>query len=374
MKRHIRRGLLVCACLLPVLSGCTGTHSFSMAARAGDTVTVTVGWSPDATRETLGIQITDAGGGVTVYPPGDSRIRAVMNLYPDPVSYLVVADATGRDIRPNDHNFGAFARGPTDGDNDLSVTTVFLDLPDSMALGEASLRAKINGKFVGPSSKVNITGTGGVSNPLTIFEFSGSNIERVQSLERAPHYTVALDGSTVPNTVELELTHDPTDSAGGTGRVHVANPRGDIKSLAWADDGLRLKILLTPAKTQNPPGVLKDFKLHVAGGVTGLKVARVATYNADGVPVAGVTAGIAPLITSLAPGSSTFIILGRNLCKSCVTAGNDPKVRLFSGGKWQQAAVQYATENSIFAQAPSPPATGDTVRVDTPFGTAQREF
>ena len=53
------------------------------------------------TRENISVTITDADSNVFVYPAGDSRIRAVTNLYPDPLSSLVVDAVTAFDYHGN---------------------------------------------------------------------------------------------------------------------------------------------------------------------------------------------------------------------------------------------------------------------------------
>jgi len=78
---------------------------------------------------------------------------------------------------------------------------------------------------------------------------------------------------------------------GGWGLAHVVNPRGDLKSVNWSDDGASLRVLLSPAKGQ-PLTNIKDYKFYVTGGITGLTLNSVQAYDLDGNVVTGVSATI----------------------------------------------------------------------------------
>jgi len=104
---------------------------------------------------------------------------------------------------------------------------------------------------------------------------------------------MTFSGSTVPHSIQVDLTHDPDTASGGVGKVQVINTRGDIKSIAWTDDGANLWVLLTPTKGQASLR-MKDFKFYVAGDVTGFQVlpSDVSTFDINGNAVSGVTASV----------------------------------------------------------------------------------
>ncbi|MHB8728986.1 MAG: hypothetical protein ACYC9K_08085 [Sulfuricaulis sp.] len=60
--------------------GCAGTAPLNTAYRAGDTVALGAGWKQHFDRNSLTVTFTGSDGSTTVYSPGDSRLRAVINL------------------------------------------------------------------------------------------------------------------------------------------------------------------------------------------------------------------------------------------------------------------------------------------------------
>ena len=91
------------------LMGCAGTQTFNHLARSNDTVTVAAGWMQTFTRDNLKVTITDNNGTgtETIYGPanagvenGYDKIRAVINMYPDPLSNIFVSRETGVNTSP----------------------------------------------------------------------------------------------------------------------------------------------------------------------------------------------------------------------------------------------------------------------------------
>jgi hypothetical protein len=121
--------------------------------------------------------------------------------------------------------------------------------------------------------------------------FGSLSKQQLASMERVPHYTVGFLGSTIPYAIQIDLAHDPDVDHGGAGRAHVTNPRGDLKGVAWKDDGSNLRVILAPAK-RSVLGNMKEFKFYVAGGVTGLQVVNVKAVDIDGNSVPGISASI----------------------------------------------------------------------------------
>lgn len=273
--------------LLALLSGCAGVQTFPQMARAGDTVALAAGWQRDFAREQLTVTITDAEGVETVYPPGAPALRAVVNLYPDPLSSLLMSDQTGQDLTPFARTYADMVNiNFTGGDQDWWQTTVFIDLPPGLATGPATVTID-NGLGSNAVSTLEIIAGDGMP---AIFdaELNGPlQPYQLAALERVVHYTVHFSGTTLPHAIQLDLAHDPDVTLGGNGRVHVVNPRGDLKSLAWSGDGDSLRVLLMPVR-EDMLRSFADFKFYVAGGVSGLAPLALQAFDAEGKPVPGV--------------------------------------------------------------------------------------
>jgi hypothetical protein len=129
------------------LAACVGVQTFTPVARQGDTVALAVGWQKNLARQNVTVTITDAAGAVVTYPPNDTRVRGVMNMYPDPASRAVVGTMTNQDLGYGATTTGSLinenitANGLTgESDNDWWQTVMLLDLPTTMATGTASIK------------------------------------------------------------------------------------------------------------------------------------------------------------------------------------------------------------------------------------------
>jgi hypothetical protein len=275
-----------------VLSGCVGTKTFHEVARAGDTVAVAAGWKHHFTRDNITVTITPSSGAPVVLPPNDQAVRAVINLYPDPVSSLLVSAETGQNLTPSAQTYASLVSSNfTKGDKDWWQTTAFIDLPATLPAGIATISIS-NPQGESVSSEVEIVS--GPGRPNLFQSTTGSLTDsQLASMERVGHYAVGFTGSVIPFAIQLDLIHDPDLDQGGTGRAYVVNPRGDIKNVAWKNTGVNLRVILTPAKG-TALGNMKDFKFYVSGGITGLQVLNVKAFDINGVPVTGVTASLTP--------------------------------------------------------------------------------
>lgn len=311
------------------LTGCTGSRTFHDYARAGDTVAVAAGWAHDLQRENIEVTITDNNNTVTTYTPGtaahDSAVRASINFYPDPVSSLILSDRLDQDITPSSRLYAQLInQESTFNDRDWWETVIFIDLPEPMALGQATITiTDVNGPGTETATSVldivpdetgdttNI-GTGGNRNifaanlgstPFTVED------AHFQGMERADHYVVHISKapeSVLPHAIQVELTHAPDEVNGGSGTPYVINPIGHIKNLSWAQtgtSGTALRVIITPAR-DGEIRTMADFKFYVAGGVTGLDVVDqdtldgqadldVLAFDIDGNPITGITATVA---------------------------------------------------------------------------------
>lgn len=282
MKLRLLAMMFAFILIVPGLSGCTGTKAFSSAARAGDTVALAVGWNMNVSRANLSAIITPASGGPVTYSAGDSNIRAVFNMYPDPVSRLVVGTETNQGLGYNANVHGANLSGLVMGDDkDLSQTMVFLNLPASLAVGNATIALYAGAVPLATHGVEILSGTG----TANLFQGPSGNLtaEQLATLERASASVVTFSAITVPHSIYVEVPHSL-----GVGVPWVVNPRGDLKNISWSDTGSLLKILITPVGG-NSLSQIGHFKFFISGGLTGLGTPIVKAYDVNGSPVAGVT-------------------------------------------------------------------------------------
>jgi hypothetical protein len=272
------------------LGGCIGTRTFHDAARAGDTVALAAGWKHYYTRDNITVTITPSSGSSIVLPPNSPAVRAIVNLYPDPISSVMASPGSGQDLTPSAQSYASQVNTFfTFGDKDWWQTTVFLDLPSTLPVGTANININ-NPQGENLNAQVEIIpGTG---QPNGFQATTGAiTPSQLASLERVGHYTISFSGSTIPFAIQIDLSHNPDVDHGGTGRAYVVNPRGDLKNVAWKDDGTNLRLILTPAKGL-VLGNMKDFKCYVAGGITGLQVVNVKAFDINGNPISEVTASV----------------------------------------------------------------------------------
>lgn len=287
------------------LIGCTGTDSFGLTARAGDTVVLALGYQKNLKRQDVQVTITDSSAIQHIYAAGDSAIRAVFNSYPDPVSRLIVGAETGQ--RGLEGGYNGIATDLIDdsvtaGGKDYSQTFMILDLPATLSVGVATIEVADSGgnPLPNPSTlaeniaaiNLEVVGGAGQSNAFGTQEGVSLVPGYFSSLERADHSMISFQSAgSVPYAIQLEMVHNPDMDNGGVGRAYVVPPRGDLLNLSWVDDGASTKVILMPTRG----GVFSDinrFEFYVAGGVTGLAVQSVAGFDLNGEQVVGVTATI----------------------------------------------------------------------------------
>ena len=283
---------IIISLLVLVMAGCAGTESFNHAARAGDSISLAVGWRQNLNKSNITVEITPVSTGIpVVYGPDDPAIRAVFNLYPDPLSSIIVSPQVGEDLTPSAQQYAGLMEANFVGpDKDWSQTVVFVDLPVDLPVGRASIQVSGGGYVDPPAARVVIVdGVGSPTNFST--EAGGLNAYQLDSLGRVDNYVVSFSGSVIPHVIQVDFSHDPDRDNGGVGKAHVVNPRGDIKNIVWHGDGVSLHAILGPSHNQ-PMSDLAEFKFYVAGGLTGLSVTDVKAYDIDGNEVAGVSAGV----------------------------------------------------------------------------------
>ena len=281
--------LIIIFCLF-LLGGCAGAKTFHQLARAGDTVAVAAGRMKDFTRDKITVTITPSSGSPIIYPPNDPAVRAVVNLYPDPVSSLLVSMETQQDLTPYARQYAGVVINTTPyAEKDWWTTSVFLDLPANLPVGTTSIEiSNPTGEYIDSEVEI-VSGTG---TPNTFSSTWGDlSPNQLASMERVSHFTVGFDGSTVPFAIQADLSHSPDVDHGGTGRAYVINPRGDLKNVTWSDTGTSLRVIIAPDRAQALSNI-HDYKFYVAGGITNLAVQSIKAVDINGNAVSGVTATI----------------------------------------------------------------------------------
>ena len=301
--------LLIVAVII-VLGGCAGGKTFNNYARQGDTVAVATGWNHEFQRDNVEVTITDNDSPptVTTYTAPNDAIRGSVNFYPDPVSGMVMSERLNADISTSGKTYSDLVnQQSTGGDRDWWQTVLFIDLPGAMATGPATItiRDLTNGALGAAietaESTVEIVAGTGAPNVFNAtlgfaeFDMQGSHFE---ALERVDHFVVEFSGATIPEAIQVDLTHDPDESTGGTGTPYVINPTGTVKGLSWASTGVSgtdLRVIMTPTNDGEISDI-KDFKFYVAGGVVNVAVnGAVQAFDANGSPVAGIIANVTPV-------------------------------------------------------------------------------
>lgn len=281
-------GILV---LIQFVVGCSGVHTYPAFARAGDTVSIAAGWKQDFSKNNILVTITPSSGSQIFYFPGNPSIRAVVNLYPDPLSSLIVSTETGQELTPYATTYASLINaGFTKGDNDWWQTTVFIDLPDTLPVGNTTIEVSSSSGELATSTFEIIAGAG---QPEAFLADPGGpiSIDQLASMERVQNYQVLFDSAVIPYAIQAEFSHLPDLNNGGTGKAYVVNPRGDLKNISWSDDGTNLKVMIVPAQAKYL-GAMSDFKFYVAGGISGLTVTNIQAVDDTGNPLAGVTANL----------------------------------------------------------------------------------
>jgi len=269
--------MFIALLLISVITGCSGFQTFNHLARSNDTVAVGAGWMQTFSRDTIRVTIQDIDGTQTIYQPGDPAIRAVINMYPDPASNMVVSRETNVNLTPYATTYSnQINLNFTGGDTDWWQTIVFVNLADNMALGDANVLIESIDPTSGlvvetANSTVEIVPGVGEAYPFTAKYPWGQSFtlssDHLNALERSSHYQIDfyfVGGTEIPAAISLELTHDPDLNNGGVGRALVVNPTSNTKSIHWVDNGTVAKALILPS-TSASFSSLVDFKFYVSG-------------------------------------------------------------------------------------------------------------
>lgn len=285
-----------------LVSGCSGLNSFSIAARAGDTIAISAYRQVGLKRNNIVFRITDSTNFTQDIPGSDPSIRLWVNAYPDPVSKMIVGKETHQDLGIQAQSVATGAEVASNGTKDWYDTMLLVDLPANLAVGTATIDVLHNGQSV-LLDTVAVEVIPGVGTPTDFAAtgLGGMPANYLQSAERANHFRVVFSGSTVPSAVQVEITHNPDKDNGGNGQAFVTQPRADINAISWTDDGTTLRVIVMPswhktaedlAATSGNPRKMNWFDFYVAGNINGLQTPIVSAFDENGSPVPGVTASI----------------------------------------------------------------------------------
>ena len=270
------------------MAGCGGIQTFPNTVRPGETVSIAMGWEKRFKKSNTTVTITASSGEIFTYNPDDPNVRAIINLYPDPVSWLVIGTESVRNDLSYGRSYGnAINSFFTDEDNDWWQTIAFIDLPLILPPGNTSIEL-INSYGDYSSSVVEIVGTQGAP---TVFnaELNGPvSTKQLTSLERSPHYEILFESNEIPHAIEVLFQHETLAITGENGRMHIVNPRGNMKSVLWSDDLTQLKVILIPSGLY-PLTNMKDFKFYIAGGIQGVVLQEVKAFDENGNDVSGIS-------------------------------------------------------------------------------------
>ncbi|MFK5948346.1 MAG: hypothetical protein QM500_06215 [Methylococcales bacterium] len=281
---------LITLVLSVLVSACSGDKTFNDYARAGDTVAVAAGWKQDFNKENITVTITPSIGVDVVILPGSTAIRGALNFYPDPLSSAIVSRETGVEQSTFALTYeGVITANFTKNDKDWYNKVVFIDLPLSLPTGLTQI-VLTNTAGASVTSIVEIIDGIGAPSTFTAQNNTKLTPAMFDSMTRVENYTVNFTGSVLPYAIELTLYHDPDLAAGGSGNAYVANPLGYKKNLLWSDDGVTMKVILTPANSLKPMDHINDFKFYIAGGLQNLVVSSVSGFDANGDAVTGISA------------------------------------------------------------------------------------
>lgn len=286
MNRTMTGQLLISITLSLGLISCGGMTTFHDYARPGDTVAVAAGWKRNFNKDNITVTITPSVGVPVIIPPGDPAIRASVNLYPDPLSSIIISREIGTNLTFLAQAYSAMVNDTTNQDKDWYQSTVFLNLPASLPVGPALIEIT-NSQGNTASSTVEIIDGAGSPATFTADVLQGPlSPAMLKALSRTSNYIVSFDAPTIPYAIEITLSHTT-----GTGTAFAVNPLGYKKNLAWSDNGTTLKAILTPASDMIIDH-MNDYKFYVAGGVTNLAVVSLQAYDINGNVVPGVTSSL----------------------------------------------------------------------------------
>lgn len=270
-------------------SGCTAVNTFPLAARSGDTVSVMVGGSEQARKETIGAVLTDAAGGVYDLQ-AMGLVRSVFNLRAD-------GRAHGMHYSPYLDSFISWSNG-----HEPVQTVLVADLPPNLDPGNATLTVRLNvtdnSSGVGDPASIQLEilpGTGS-SNAFRRRTGSGGSVAAdLPALEPAPHAKLTFGTGTTIGAASLVI--DVDQSVVNMDDLNIYVPESTVRGsfgdpgafgdkqrmVYWRHDGDRLYVDIVA-----PQGIdsryLQLFVIHPRGlaASPGFSLQSASIYDVQG--------------------------------------------------------------------------------------------
>lgn len=271
--------------LLVGLSACTSVNTFPTIARAGDTVSVMIGGSESARKETINVTLTDASN-QTWDLKSLGLIRSLFNLRTDG--------------RANGLHYSGYLESDITWilGHEPVQTVLVTDLPTNAAPGAAtltvSLNASDNSSGIADPFTVNleiVPGSGGRDQFLRQDYLGASVPVNFGKLEPAPHAKISFDSGTTIGAASLKISFNSVVLNGGD--INVYTPESTVRNSAfgatqrmvyWRQDGQNLYVDIVA-----PQGIsgkyLQLFVIHPKGlsGSPAFALTDAKVYGVNGV-------------------------------------------------------------------------------------------
>ena len=295
--------------IILLFQGCASVYTFPTVARPGDTVSLMVGGSEDARKETVSVTFTDSGG-IPRDLKAEGLVRSVFNLRADGRAYGNFYDTPFSDV---DNSWLVGAHEPLQ-------TVLLVDIPSDALDGPATVKVDTN----------TSDDSSGVSRPFTIsleiLPLSGSptlftrkdwsnlpvNVD-LQTLEPAPYAKISFGkgglngGLGTKKIAAASLIVDFDETVVNAGDLYIYSPqttsRGDIMSpdlpygdkqhtVIWHQDGTQLFIdVIAPYSVLGK--YLQLYIMHPRGvaGNPNFVLSSVKIYDLDGNDISSIIGG-----------------------------------------------------------------------------------
>ena len=198
--------LMILLVVLTNLQGCAGVNTFPTIARAGDTVSLMVGGSEQARKNTISAILTDSNG-IQWDLQNLGLIKSVFNVRADGLSKGLYYSSELELLLP-----WAFGHEPIQ-------TVMVVDLPDVLPAGASTIQINTNtsdnSSGIGPSFTLALeilAGTGSSDPVLYNNAFTGLTATDFTKMESAPHAKIKFgtDGTEIFSAASLVVDFDET--------------------------------------------------------------------------------------------------------------------------------------------------------------------
>lgn len=281
-------GIVLSFVLAWLLGGCAAVNTFPTAARAGDTISVMVGGSEHARKETIGAVLTDVNGGMWDLQ-ALGLVRSVFNLRAD-------GRAHGMHYSSFTHLNISWEFG-----HEPVQTVLIADLPPGVPPGAATLEIRLNvsdnSSGIADPFQVRLEVLAGSGAATNFARKSGSGPvpADLQAMEPAPHAKLTFAPGVTLGAASLVV--DVDQAVVNLDDLNVYSPEATVRGsfsatgafgdkqrqIYWRHDGDRLYIDIVA-----PQGIdgryLQAFILHPRGlaAAPGFSLLSSAVYDVNG--------------------------------------------------------------------------------------------